>query len=94
MFFVVYAHIQYFLNLCRNKKKNQLRFKKCLHFKFLKHIYGELIHTNQNSFCLINNYLIILKVIPQSAHYTGNSLIVPVFLFHCVCLYISMHREY
>ena len=36
-----------------------------VYFKFLKHIHGELIHTNHNSVCLINIDLI--------KHYEGNS---------------------
>ena len=50
------------------KKKIQLRFKS-VYFEFIKHIYGELIHTNQNSVCLIYINLIIMKVILQTAHY-------------------------
>ena len=34
-----------------------------------EHICGELIHTNHNSVCLINIDLIIMKIIPQLAHY-------------------------
>ena len=39
-----------------------------VYFKFLKPFYGELMHTNHNSVCLINIDLIIMKVIPQPAH--------------------------
>ena len=39
------------------------------YFKFIKHFYGELIHTNHNSACFINIDLIVMKVIPQPAHY-------------------------
>ena len=75
MCFIVYTHIQSFFDLCTNKKKIiKLRFAKCL-LKFLKHIYGELIHTNHNSVCRINIDLIIMKAISQAAQWliTENS---------------------
>ena len=39
----------------------------------MKHIYGKIMHTNHNSVCFIDIDLIIMKVIPQPAHYTENS---------------------
>ena len=43
-----------------------------VYFKFLKHFYGELMHTNHNSVYFININIIIMKVIPQPAD-TENS---------------------
>ena len=71
MCFIVYNHKGSFLNLCRNKKNNSSKVCKLFTLNKKKKLKKtrELMHTNYNSVWLINIDLIILKVIPQPAHY-------------------------
>ena len=38
MYFIVYTHMQSFLNLCRNKKNNSIKICKVFTLKFLRRI--------------------------------------------------------